>query len=83
MYYLNTRIYIKLMFYECQDLLLGNSRSWNVVFANDLTSLAIYDLSSGRKSVRGMQKDRITSKRTREGNVYECVWGGRSILLSY
>lgn len=33
--------------------------------------------------MRGMQRDRITSKRTREGNVYECVGGGRSILLSY
>lgn len=49
MYYLKYRIYIKLMFYECQDLLRGNSRSWNVAFAYDLASLAIHDLSGGGK----------------------------------
>lgn len=33
--------------------------------------------------MREMQIDRTTSKRTREGNVYECVWGRQLILLSY
>lgn len=47
MYYMKYRIYIKLILYECQDLLRGNSRSWNVAFANDLASLAIRDLSGG------------------------------------
>ncbi len=56
MHYLNTRIYIKLMFYECQDLLLGNSRSWHFGFANDLTSLAIYDLSWGGTEWEGCRE---------------------------